>query len=162
MSRNISCPNFRVLAYQMAEKSQFPFFIKKFLFKIENPTSRAPSKPKTYRGVSARGAFDREFDGLSFVEIAKWLGSLLRRTGQFKWINNFMHSSGGQLPFFLEASRLIRTTGHPPHRMRKVPRYNRFSDDFLLRRTPEAVHRSLCRWLRSAWSKTRKMRFWGT
>ena len=28
MSRNISCPNFRVLAHQMAEKSRFPFFIK--------------------------------------------------------------------------------------------------------------------------------------
>ena len=71
MSKNISCSNFRVLADQMAEKSQFPFFIKKNLFKIENPTSRAPSKPETYLGVSARGVFDREFDGLSFVEIAK-------------------------------------------------------------------------------------------
>ena len=105
MSKNISCPNFRVLAYQMAEKSQFPFFIKKFLFKIENPTSRAPSKPKTYRGVSARGAFDREFDGLSFVEIAKRLGSLLRRTGQFKWINNFMHFQGVNC---LSSSRPVR------------------------------------------------------
>ena len=105
MSKNISCPNFRVLADQMAEKSQFPFFIKKFLFKIENPTSRAPSKPKTYRGVSARGVFDREFDGLSFVEIAKWLGSLLKRTDQFKWINNFMHFQGVNC---LSSSRPVR------------------------------------------------------